>query len=245
MELVCQLKTVLREVEFLEEAYCLHHDRMCPVNPRCVPGQEEKLWVEVAGTTCCPWSAMGAGLEWLDKATAPCLAWAFSLLYYLPDIILHECTPRFSEGTLIEILGHVEDAGHSVHARPTPEGQELAYRMESEVFSPVDLGVPTQRKRKYSAFFLAPFTQPPSQPFLDQYSRALTLDSSIYLVATEKQIKEEHEAMAAMASVDPDLLSEADWLNVLWSLNPGDIGRFEGFQVQPAHSLGMGSVTNK
>ena len=238
VELVNSLKHLLADVEYLEEAYCIRHQKMCPVNPRSVAGQENMLWVEVAGTTCCPFSAMGAGLEWLDRATAPCLVWAFSTLFYLPDLILHECTPRFSEGTLLDILEDVGDAGHSVHARATPDGQQLRYRMESAIFSPCDLGVPSQRKRKYSAFFLHPFIGPPAVPFLTQFGRDLVLDASIYLIASPEQIEAEHRNMAASSSsVDQDLLESAAWSEVQWCLGAGDIDRLEGYQVCPLKFL--------
>ena len=192
--LVADLKVILAAAEFEESAFCIRHGTMCPINPRAAQGMEQSLWVECAGTTCCPFSAMGAGGHWLDKATAACLTWAFSVRYYLPDIVLHECVPRFTEGTLNEILGSMPADGHSVYARDTSEDTELSYAMESLVFSPKDLGVPSSRARKYSAFFLSPWVRPPALSVPTTFFRELLVVALAQCCATVSVVLSEAQS---------------------------------------------------
>ena len=91
------------------------------------------LLVEVAGTTCVAWSSMGSGWGWLDVSALPCLVWISWMGASLPDVIIHEITPRFSPEALLNLLGD-------------------QYSAASMVTSPVDWGVPSSRPRRYTVF---------------------------------------------------------------------------------------------
>lgn len=99
---------------------------------------------------------------WLDEATLPCLTWLYSSAYYQPDSILHECVARFEEKTMRNIVsneGEDIDGGRrrraSTAPRPTwcnrvrPQCTE-GYAVTSIIFSPSQLGIPSDRYRKYT-----------------------------------------------------------------------------------------------
>jgi len=52
--------TYLSSCEFELHGRCLKHDRLCPWTPRASvqPDHQSRLWLECAGTTCCPFSRM-------------------------------------------------------------------------------------------------------------------------------------------------------------------------------------------
>ena len=47
---------------------------------------------------------MGPRTAWLDGATKICLTSSFSLRYYEPDLVIHECVPGFTGHTLLTVL---------------------------------------------------------------------------------------------------------------------------------------------
>ncbi len=155
--------------------------------------------VEIAGSTCVAWSAMGAGLGWLHDSGLPCLVWLHWVAHTLPHVFIHECTAHFDEELLHEVLG----------------GASGAYLVTSFQHSPVDLGIPSQRIRKYTwgvrrdvvdssgggAPCLSKMTMvgtatrtPPVLPgraeFLSLFGRTLELDASVYLAAPAPVIQD-------------------------------------------------------
>ncbi len=134
------LRTTLSAVDFASAGacQCARHGAPCSADARPsntadggVAPSPPSLWVEVAGTTCVAWSSMGAGLGWLDGSALPCLVWLFWVRFQQPDIVIHECTTRFDEAVLVELLGDM-------------------YDVESLNTSPPIMGIPSMRLRKYT-----------------------------------------------------------------------------------------------
>ena len=95
-EYLCLLIKTFDKVEFSMTSYCFVHGKQCNVSPRAVGRSSWKagkasMWLEGAGSICCPWSLMshGNGNRWLDAATLPCMTWLYGLLFYQPDLFIH------------------------------------------------------------------------------------------------------------------------------------------------------------
>jgi hypothetical protein len=72
--MVSQMSSILEQIEFAQEAYCVRCDAQCPISPRDDPTLSDYIWIEAAGNTCCPWSSMCSTTSmWLDAATLPFL----------------------------------------------------------------------------------------------------------------------------------------------------------------------------
>jgi len=196
-------------------ASCQRHGCMCRVCPvKDTRGHPHPLHVEIAGTTCTAWSSMGAGWGWLDKSALPCMVWMFWVLAVEPDIVLHECTPRFQHQQLADIL----------------DGK---FWCESVVMSPEDWGVPAKRPRRYTMLLNRKWqlpaatssTAPPAQAssipralqpgpmtggaaafqftsgcFRDLFFKQRMADCDVYMVASPLQIQEYNEHRAARSS---------------------------------------------
>ena len=180
-----KLKRILQRTVFKRTSWCSFHETECPVSPRECPNLSLKRmrWVEVAGTTCCPWASIGSHNHMMDKATLPCLTWIYASKYYEPDDIVHECSPNFRPEQLERDLNKTDPEGEdegedesdsdceglSHHcypkcpsSRPTDptrgaDDATRTYKMFSLRFSPVDRGIPMSRKRVYTWFRLSLF----------------------------------------------------------------------------------------
>lgn len=131
---VARVREQLSKVQFSADqtAWCEKHQCRCQIAPVRAAAD---LLVEVAGTTCVAWSSMGGGWGWLDESALPCLVWVSWMKASLPDVIIHEITPRFSPDALQSMLGD-------------------RYNAASMVTSPVDWGIPSSRPRRYTVFLL-------------------------------------------------------------------------------------------
>ena len=156
---------ILTSVEFNKYDHCLVHNKPCPISPRD-GGYPKAYWVEGTGNTCCPFSNMSVGKDcanaWLDKATLPFLVWAVSSRYFEPDSIIEENVVNFQHTELHSILAQTgEGVVKSMSTRPfldeEQDGPFRHYTMQFQTFSPVDIGVPSDRCRKYTAFHLHPW----------------------------------------------------------------------------------------
>ena len=185
------LREELSAVEFNDKDFCVVHNRMCHISPRHSKDFKNAYWIEASGNTCCPWSGMSTGNGWLDKATLPFFTWAYSTRYYEPDTILQENVPRFPESMIMEIVGNFSPGViKDMCTRPLLKDELRSYRMEVQVFSPVDLGIPSQRRRKYTALHLSPWVKFGSQlSFVDMFYRKLQCDASIYLAAVPSHLR--------------------------------------------------------
>jgi hypothetical protein len=209
-ELIEELKDVLGSVEFKSTDWCIQCQRQCPISPRHDPALKDLFWMEMAGTTCCPFSTMGPCGRWLSEATLPCLVWAFSTRYYEPDQVGHECVAGFDETELRDILSQ-----HATESMPLlkcpmsrPDCACAGYGMFSTVFSSSHTGVPSDRIRKYSLFNLLAtesFVACP-QRLLDLFQqiffRDCVADASIYMQVPESFTKDHLERKAQKYNVD-------------------------------------------
>ena len=143
------LSDFLRAVEYKSEAWCLRHKRCCPVSPRSDPKLRDACWIEAAGSMCTPWSLMGARDQWLSPCTLVCLVWAFAMKFFQPDAIIHECTPDFPHVILKRIF---ETPGGPKCVQSTPHTDK--YECKTLLFTPVALGTPSHRLRRYTIFIL-------------------------------------------------------------------------------------------
>ena len=89
----------------------------------------------VAGSTCTSWSRMGKKRKWAARSAVAFMVWPYTTLWQQPHAIVHECTEGFDFDVLMLIFGAL-------------------YVVSSFVFSPVDLGIPSSRARRYTILLL-------------------------------------------------------------------------------------------
>ena len=113
------------------KAFCYKHRRMCRVHgpESCEAPPATRL--AVAGSTCTSWSRMGNRGHWAAPSALAFAVWASETAFWEPDMVLHECTAEFDVQQLERFF--------------SPR-----YLISSIVFSPVQLGVPTSRPRRYT-----------------------------------------------------------------------------------------------
>jgi hypothetical protein len=114
-------------------AWCFKCSSLCRIHG---PGDtaERSTRVAIAGTTCTSWSVMGRGSKsrrWMAQSALPFVVWAWETLAWEPDLIFHECTPDFDVATLQVIFAAI-------------------YVITTLVFSPVHLGWPASRSRRFT-----------------------------------------------------------------------------------------------
>ena len=192
---------------------------MCERQPQCswVPNEiaEDEFWMEVAGHPCVPWSKRGKLLHFLDPAALPTVVWAFSLKVHRPHLILNENVDSFDAESFFKLV--------------MPEAQFF-----TACFSPVDLGIPTNRPRKYSVICLRP-----ESPLMNKinYSpsllakvcfRRLHLTGSVYLQAPGETVKEFMDKLAALRGLPPRV--EGKSYPCKHVMQPGNKIRMEQFR---------------
>jgi hypothetical protein len=227
METLETLRLELGKVEFAAEAYCAIHDGMCPVSPRASPILRDLPWIEGAGTICCPFSSMSSSPNWCGESTLVTLSWAYCNRFHEPDRIIHECVAGFSEYVFKDILGEVRDTLKSVWAKPLHADAAVCYDMRSKVFSPSDLGIPTERRRRYATYELAGPSPLRSvcPSFEDLFFRRLLLDASVYMVAPlDMQLWDLRRRASEGRIATPDSPLVVD------VLRRGDCENLEGYQ---------------
>lgn len=130
-----QLVMLMRPTVFnlAARAYCFRCKGRCRVHgpERQTNGRPALTRMAIAGTTCTSWSQMGACSRWMAQSALPFFVWAFETLAWGPDLIVHECTPRFDVATLELIFG-------------------MLYLIVSFVISPTSLGWPAMRPRRFT-----------------------------------------------------------------------------------------------
>ena len=112
------------------ETQCVACESLCPVHP-APADRRDSLYMLIVGNTCTPWSQMGKRLGWLHECTAVYLCFLQDALRAAPEFIISECTPSFDHELMEELTGGM-------------------YVTQSMVFSPVDLGLPARRRRRYT-----------------------------------------------------------------------------------------------
>ena len=137
-------------------AWCYKCNAFCRIKP---PPHNKQLVMEVGGNTCTPWSTAGLGRGWLDPVSLPCLVWLHQQRAFRPHWIINECSPSFDTGLMTRVM-------------------EGVMTTETLTFSPLDMGIPASRPRRYSIMSsveLAPRRFPsPSTPWRSWPSRSST-----------------------------------------------------------------------
>lgn len=234
------LRAILEGAEFRDVAWCYRHNEFCPVTPRHQMECRPMIWCDGSGSICCPWSTMGARNMWLDRATLAFLTWCFSTRYYEPDCIIHECVVGFPEQMLEDIFGPNSGGAllmKSPRARP-PIASKEGYLVRSHVWSPSDLGIPSNRPRKYTSMHLRRALTHDTVndvAMATVFYRRLQVDASVYLAAPESaqalesagSSRRQSCAIRGENSESDGQVSSADHI-----LSTADYVRMEGYVVE-------------
>ena len=113
-----------------DKGWCYRHNKFC----RYMPPEslvQDGLLADTTGSSCVAWSSAGACDGWLHGTAVPFLIWARIMEASEAHAFVHECVAAFDWSGLRLCLGNV-------------------FLIESLVFSPVDQGIPTNRKRRYT-----------------------------------------------------------------------------------------------
>jgi len=225
---VAGVTTALQDLDAscYQSCWCYRHSQMCcPVADATQQGPRG-LRLEVAGTTCVAWSSMGASLGWLDSSSLPCLVWCHQQLATLPDLILHENVATFDEQVLRDILGS-------------------KYHINALICTPLDFGIPAQRKRKYTLCRLKSVTvehplatsmgaSPQAFPYsraslAKLFGRRVLLDGDVFLAAPAELLNEDTRRLAAARGrLVPGFVAAQVTNREL--LPPGQLVRLEGYE---------------
>ncbi len=190
-------KRLLGHRELARSGHCVVHNKMCPWEPAVAEPCTYRL--EIAGVTCVSWSTRGCGLGWLHPSALPCLVWLEGIRRSKPSLVICECTPAFPDHDVQVYLDE--------------------YIVQPMITSPVDFGIPTQRKRKYTLMWHAK-TVPPLAEVERLQARVkrtwctpCCLEGDVYLRATDAALD---RALMASGGGAPAALGERDLLNI-WS----------------------------
>ena len=155
---IFELHSIFGTVEFLPDAPCLIHGCRCPVSPRAE--EPNTLWFEAAGSTCTAFSKMGSQDQWLHPPALVFFAWLYAMRYYEPDGIFHECVGNFPSHIFSDILNSQAEQLKCVYSVDMPkqpgstdEDNKDEWGIETLLFSPVDLGIPVNRIRRYTYIY--------------------------------------------------------------------------------------------
>ena len=185
----------LRKVSKLAKSWSFNRSKRsrcyrCGASHLCQrwPRKNRALHIELAGTICVAFSSIGLGWAWLDPSAIACVAWATMMKAIEPDVIIHECVPAFDVETLHSMLG--------------PK-----YAMQTLVFSPISLGVPSERPRRYTVFhhLTSTCSTVPFDTFhFSKYCyRRLVCDGNIYFVTKESELSKAKKGSAPQHIDDP------------------------------------------
>jgi hypothetical protein len=157
--------------------------------------------------------------------------WAYWARYAEPDEIVHECVAGFDEAVFEEIFGRIDGLIKSPLAKPIPTGLSYCgYRMRSQVFSPVDIGVPTDRTRRYG-FYRLDYGAPKLEiglSFEDVMFRRLCASPAVYLLASS--VEAEAEA-AEIVDRRRDVLLDEHLSVAERRMRHGEFVHLEGYDV--------------
>ena len=173
---VSRLTEIFAQASWHKSVPCfVHEGQRCEV----LPDRAERIHLEVAGVTCVAWSNMNHGQHqrWYHPSATPCLAHAHWCRWAQPSIILIECVRGFDASTYL----HVLSADHM-------------YFSEQICFSPLDLGIPTSRGRRFTiAWRTDEFSQikslSPEKMFDRLHRRRLQCTAKAYMIATASKLQ--------------------------------------------------------
>ena len=133
-----------------------------------------------------------------------------------PDLLLHECSPAFPEAEMRQVLNdrvdeqmrcifarHYDDESHEPHERSESDEEAQTYVLASMVLSPVDLGVPASRPRRYTvALYRAAATFTPTFTEYSQlYGASLLCDVRIYYAVGLSALEEDGRSAAGFGEL--------------------------------------------
>ena len=111
-------------------AHCYRHEQACPALVYQSGGRTVMVKVNIAGVNCYDWSTMGLLKQWLGSGTKVFLCWLRERYFAQEEIVVVECVWLFDFEGMEELT------------------QDL-YSWVVLDLSPVNLGLPISRRRKY------------------------------------------------------------------------------------------------
>ncbi|CAE7244378.1 unnamed protein product [Symbiodinium sp. CCMP2592] len=222
--------------------HCIVHEGMCPVFPQgsdagqrsCTMPSQQKLRVNVAGTTCIGWSQAGKGLHFADPSERPHAIWATERLRRAElereDVFFSECTPRYP---VKEKLGFLDET----------------HELLSVKLDPMMLGWPVRRTRlftvglnKRTMAWLGPDQDDVAADFLRFYGVDLKLTADVFLVATDDEVAEAKSTMAARRGFSG---SSNQQLKLHEIYAPGHLLRYQDYDKYFAECVKSGQISGK
>ena len=186
------------------KANCFRHQRLCSTWPSYDSAASFRC--HIAGVQCVDWSRMSQSRKgWCGRGAVSFLAWAAERWYYdEDDLLLIECVPSFPHEVLEQILG---------------TQCELRYILAS----PVQMGIPATRKRKYMCMLQKAHWQwlldADNDTFARWYAalfcRPCSLLGEALLLASPEGIREHIQAVAVQRGLPKKRSADADWSSYL------------------------------
>ena len=190
-------------------APCERHGSSCPLVPDLQDGLEsvgvkKKIWIEIAGNSCAPWSAAGTQKGWLDAASLPAVAWGALIGKAQPHIIVNECTPRWKGESFFRLC-------------LPPE-----YLCCHELVCPTHMGIPCRRLRSYwicsrlakqgspdSTVRLSPAMV--TAMYAEACKRSLDIYADVFFAAPQEEVLAYQQALLSARQLQPPEDESLDW----------------------------------
>ena len=211
-----RLRTLLAAVRFRRNArlWCYKCRSRCRLYGPRLRTPEDTLHVVVAGTTCTPWSAMGRRGHWAADETVAFLVWLYEIRALQPDVVIHECTQFFDWTIFTTILAGL-------------------YVVRSLVWSPVDVGFPANRPRRWTQLChlrnvveIIPCTL---GTFSSLFFRETVFKALDLFRAPQAVLEEMTRRWAVSKHLPPTQYDGAPWPHEVL-LAAGDLGRLLGYE---------------
>ncbi len=173
---------------------CETHHRLCPLYADARQ-QEGGITMNVAGTPCVAWSAIGLRGQDSHSSHVLFLSWLAERLAVREHLIVHECTEQFPAAMIAEVLGS-------------------AYDVYTFLVNPSWMGWPVERLRRYTLCLLrgsVAFVTDTTE-FNETFTRTVNIGPAAVCAATEADVRKTKAEFAARLFVDP---SRVDWEGVL------------------------------
>ena len=191
---VNELCAKLDKMEFKLYLPCMECGKSCPASPRLDPDCCNLFWQEGSCLPRQPWSQMRSKFNWLDDNTLACLVFLYSARFYEPNSILTECTPTIDTALINKILTQASETtlkcpyasgvGSQAERCQAPATYANA---ESQVFSPVNMGIPSGTRRKYSKWDLGVGCAE-KLDFQTIFFKKMNTNASVYLTSTTEEM---------------------------------------------------------
>ena len=160
---------ILTSAGVADESWCHRHHSMCATFPTA---QGDEIIISSAGIVCLDWSCRGSRAGTLGKG---CMAWSSYMREQLikkPDLIILECTRGYKHEDLEILMG-------------------CTYTVHVASFTPTEIGVPSERWRKYMVLVLRigklqwmAGKELNKENFMKLMGRTLQCDGHVYLSST-------------------------------------------------------------